>query len=256
MLAVTLGDIVAWGNVPTWVEGHGFVHEQGTLTGEFIAREGLGVAYAMRVEGGRIAARFGKGIPGFHEFPHTGERLEGIPAHGASARRIVTMVQAQGRDGRRGRAAASRADGERGAHAAEGLARRHAGRGRPLRGSGRRAPSLREVRRARVHVDRVPLVERLLLPRAPDGPGLRARRLGRARESSPRRRCPRRARCAGASAREARAWCRRASSCAGLAGTPDPWLGRGPLERRGPRTSCTRTATEPSTSRPVATTRW
>ncbi len=98
-LAVTLGDIVAWGNVPTWVEGHGFVHEQGTLTGEFIAREGLGVAYAMRVEGGRIAARFGKGIPGFHEPPHTGERLEGIPAHGMSARRIVTMVQAQGRIG-------------------------------------------------------------------------------------------------------------------------------------------------------------
>lgn len=98
-LAVTLGDIVAWGNVPTWVEGHGFVRGGGTLTGEFIAREGLGVAYAMQLEGGRIAARFGKGQSGFHEFPHTGERLEGIPAHGASARRIVTLVQARGRIG-------------------------------------------------------------------------------------------------------------------------------------------------------------
>jgi hypothetical protein len=95
-LAVTVGEVVAWGNVPTWVEGHGFVADKGSFAGEFIAREGLGVAYALAPLQGHVVARFRHPELGFHEFPRTGERLESIPAHGASQRRILTMTQAAG----------------------------------------------------------------------------------------------------------------------------------------------------------------
>ncbi len=98
-LAITVGETVAWGNEPTWVEGYGFVRDRATLTGDFIAREGLGVAYAFESEDGHLAARFNKPEAGFHDWAHTGERLEGVPAHGASSRRIVTMTQANGRLG-------------------------------------------------------------------------------------------------------------------------------------------------------------
>jgi len=98
-LAITVGETVGWGNVPTWVEGYGFVRDQVTHSGDFIAREGLGVAYAFESEDGHLAARFNKPESGFHELAHTGERLEGVPAHGASARRIVTMTQASGKLG-------------------------------------------------------------------------------------------------------------------------------------------------------------
>jgi hypothetical protein len=95
-LAVTLGEIVAWGNVPTWVEGHGFATEKGSFAGEFIAREGLGVAYALAPEHDHVVARFAGGGAGFHEWARTGERVESIPAHGASSRRVVTMTVAAG----------------------------------------------------------------------------------------------------------------------------------------------------------------
>jgi len=95
-LAVTLGEVVAWGNVPTWVEGHGFAMEKGTFPGDFIAREGLGVSYALAPEQGHVLARFARGEPGFHEWPRTGERVESIPARGASQRRVITMTQARG----------------------------------------------------------------------------------------------------------------------------------------------------------------
>jgi hypothetical protein len=95
-LAVTLGEIVAWGNVPTWVEGHGFATERGSFAGEFIAREGLGTAYALAPERDHVMARFGGGGAGFHEWARTGERVEGVPAHGASGRRVVTMSVAKG----------------------------------------------------------------------------------------------------------------------------------------------------------------
>ncbi len=98
-LAITVGETVGWGNVPTWVEGYGFVREPITRSGDFIAREGLGVAYAFESEDGHLAARFNKPEAGFHELAHTGERLEGVPVHGASSRRIVTMTQASGRLG-------------------------------------------------------------------------------------------------------------------------------------------------------------
>lgn len=95
-LAVTVGEIVGWGNMPTWVEGHGFVDDGGSLTGEFIAREGLGVSYAMATEKGHIVARFAKPTVGFHEWPRTGELVETIPAHGSSQRRVVLLTVGKG----------------------------------------------------------------------------------------------------------------------------------------------------------------
>ena len=108
-LAATLGEVVAWGNVPTWVEGHGFVHAKATLTGDFIAREGLGVSYALAVEGGpegtstappgpdrHVVARFADPGFGFHEWARTGEIVESIPAHGASRRRVVAVAYGRG----------------------------------------------------------------------------------------------------------------------------------------------------------------
>jgi hypothetical protein len=95
-LAITVGEIVAWGNVPTWVEGTGFVRGAATLNGDFLAREGLGVAYALESEDGHIAGRFAKPLAGFHEWPRTGERTEGVPAHGTSSRRVLTLTQARG----------------------------------------------------------------------------------------------------------------------------------------------------------------
>jgi hypothetical protein len=95
-LAVTVGEEVAWGNEPTWVEGLGFADHKGSFAGEFIAREGLGVAYALAPEQGHVVARFGAPAPGFHESARTGERVETLAAHGASQRRVVTIAQAHG----------------------------------------------------------------------------------------------------------------------------------------------------------------
>ncbi|MBV9949936.1 MAG: hypothetical protein JOZ69_24045, partial [Myxococcales bacterium] len=95
-LAVTLGEVVGWGNVPTWVEGHGFVHGKETWSGDFIAREGLGVAYALAPDQGHVVARFAAGGLGFHEFARTGEGLAGVPARGASSRRVILVTQARG----------------------------------------------------------------------------------------------------------------------------------------------------------------
>jgi hypothetical protein len=87
---------VAWGNVPTWVEGHGFARTKESLAGDFIAREGLGVAYALATEHGHVVARFAEPLAGFHEWARTGERIETVPAHGASSRRVVVVTQARG----------------------------------------------------------------------------------------------------------------------------------------------------------------
>jgi len=95
-LAATLGEVVAWGNVPTWIEGHGFVHARDTLSGDFLAREGLGVAYALAAERGHVVARFAEPLFGFHEWARTGEQMEAIAAHGASSRRVVVLSQARG----------------------------------------------------------------------------------------------------------------------------------------------------------------
>jgi hypothetical protein len=99
-LAVTLGEVVAWGNVPTWVEGHGFATAAGTWGGSFIGREGLGTAYALSVEGkGNVLGRFGASPHGFFEAARTGEVVEGVPANGASERRVVVVSVASGLTG-------------------------------------------------------------------------------------------------------------------------------------------------------------
>jgi hypothetical protein len=99
-LAVTVGEVVAWGNVPTWVEGHGFAESQGSWGGSFLAREGLGVSYALGLEGGEhLLARFVGGSPGFFEAARTGERVQSVPAQGFSDRRVILLTQGHGRGG-------------------------------------------------------------------------------------------------------------------------------------------------------------
>jgi hypothetical protein len=95
-LAVTVGEVVGWGNEPTWIEGLGFARDRGSWAADFIARAGLGVSYAMAVADGHVVARLRKPEPGFHEWPRTGEITDSIPAHGASKRRVVLMTQAKG----------------------------------------------------------------------------------------------------------------------------------------------------------------
>lgn len=91
-LAVTLGERVGWGNVPTWAEGHGFASQGGMHPGDFLARESFGVSYAMCSEGGRLQARFGWGDPGFYASAFTGEETIPIPADGLSARRVIELA--------------------------------------------------------------------------------------------------------------------------------------------------------------------
>jgi len=92
-LAVTLGERVGWGNVPTWAEGHGFANYGGMHPSDFIARESFGVAYALCSDTGRLQARFGGGGPGFYASALTGEETIPIPAEGLSARRVISIAQ-------------------------------------------------------------------------------------------------------------------------------------------------------------------
>jgi hypothetical protein len=101
-LAVTLGEVVAWGNTPTWVEGHGFAEGPGSWSGSFLAREGFGVAYALGHDFGgshHVLGRFATPSPGFSESARTGERVENIPPNGTSERRGVDVAVAEGLGG-------------------------------------------------------------------------------------------------------------------------------------------------------------
>ncbi len=95
-LVVTLGERIAWGNVPTWVEGHGFVTHGGTFATDFVARDSYGVAYALSSEGGRLLARFDAPDPGFHEGPSTGESPQRVPLDAPSAPRVIAIAHAEG----------------------------------------------------------------------------------------------------------------------------------------------------------------
>ncbi len=97
--AVTIGEKVGWGNVPTWVQGTGFIVKGGSFTGDFLAREGLGEAYALGRQGGRLVARFNAPQAGFHERAHTGEDALRVPAGGISPRRVAMLAHAKGRIG-------------------------------------------------------------------------------------------------------------------------------------------------------------
>ncbi|HEX3769295.1 MAG TPA: CehA/McbA family metallohydrolase [Polyangiaceae bacterium] len=93
---VTLGERASWGNVPTWVEGAGFVTRAGTFEADFIAREGLGQAYALGLEGARLVARFNAPEPGFHERARTGEATVQIRGSESTPRRAVWLTHAEG----------------------------------------------------------------------------------------------------------------------------------------------------------------
>src|SRR6201999_2645959 len=83
--------------VPTWVEGAGFVTRAGTFDADFIAREGLGQAYALGLEGGRLVARFNAPEPGFHERARTGEETVQLRGGDSSPRRTVWLAHAVGK---------------------------------------------------------------------------------------------------------------------------------------------------------------
>ena len=92
-LAVTLGERVGWGNVPTWVDGHGFVKDAGKLTGGFLARDALGVAYALCSETGPLFAKIeDQEYAGLFETARTGESVVLVPARGRSPSRSIVVT--------------------------------------------------------------------------------------------------------------------------------------------------------------------
>ncbi|WP_129349330.1 CehA/McbA family metallohydrolase [Sorangium cellulosum] len=94
-VAATLGERAGWGNVPTWVEGHGFATTPGRFTTAFLARESSGVAYALCSLGGPLRATFGPQVlSGFFESAVTGEAVELVPYGGASSRRAIALATA------------------------------------------------------------------------------------------------------------------------------------------------------------------
>lgn len=91
-LAVTLGERVYWGNVPTWMDGHGYIKEAAKITGGFLARDALGVAYGLCSMNGPLYARFDdQEYTGLFEPARTGESVVLVPARGWSAPRGVAL---------------------------------------------------------------------------------------------------------------------------------------------------------------------
>ena len=93
VLSVTLGEIVRWGNTPTWVEGHGFIDRGGSFGAAFIGRECQGLAYAARSLDGPLLARFGSpDLAGFHSAARTGEVPTTVAPGESSARRRIAVT--------------------------------------------------------------------------------------------------------------------------------------------------------------------
>lgn len=92
-LAVTLGERVHWGNVPTWMDGAGWVKEGAKLKGGFLGRDALGIAYALCSTSGPLYARFDdQEYAGLFEEARTGESVVLVPAHGQSTSRHVAVT--------------------------------------------------------------------------------------------------------------------------------------------------------------------
>jgi hypothetical protein len=74
-MAVGIGERVAYGNVPAWVEGFGFVRNEAIRqSARFIARDGPGIAYAFGREGDDFFVRVASAsLPGFFNAPRTDE---------------------------------------------------------------------------------------------------------------------------------------------------------------------------------------
>jgi hypothetical protein len=91
-LAVTLGERVSWGNVPTWMEGHGYIKEGGKLTGGFLGRDALGTAYGLCSFNGPLYSKFDdQEFPGHFEAARTGESVVLVPARGRSTPRSIAL---------------------------------------------------------------------------------------------------------------------------------------------------------------------
>lgn len=92
-LGVSLGEILGWGNTPTFVEGRGFVTSAISTSAEFVAREDRGVAYAMCSRSGRVMMRFdGEEEPGFHEPARVADVTQPITAMSSSPRRTIALT--------------------------------------------------------------------------------------------------------------------------------------------------------------------
>jgi hypothetical protein len=93
----TLGEMIAWGNVPTWVEGVGFAAEPTSSSTDFVARESLGLSYAMASDEGKTIARVSSlENNGFWDEPYLSERSVTVPAHGSSPRRLMSLAWSKG----------------------------------------------------------------------------------------------------------------------------------------------------------------
>ncbi|MBK8251198.1 MAG: PHP domain-containing protein [Polyangiaceae bacterium] len=91
-LAVTLGERVSWGNVPTWMDGHGYVKDGAKLRGGFLARDTFGVAYALCSQNGPFFAKYDEPeYAGLFESALNGEVVELVPSHGRSGSRKIAL---------------------------------------------------------------------------------------------------------------------------------------------------------------------
>jgi hypothetical protein len=93
-MAVGIGERINWGNLPTWVEGAGFVPDRGgTFSARFLGREGPGLSYALALEDGtRTYARFSSvSVPGFYAQARGSEMIVTDPS-GSMRRRLLVAV--------------------------------------------------------------------------------------------------------------------------------------------------------------------
>jgi hypothetical protein len=92
-LAVTLGERLGFGNVPTWVEGTGFARTAGSFSGAFVGRQSLGTAFALGEPDGRTTVRMTAGDgPGYYGSGRTGDQLVVVPLAGEAPRRHVLLA--------------------------------------------------------------------------------------------------------------------------------------------------------------------
>lgn len=89
--SVFVGESVNWGNVPTWVERHGYIGSAGTYTGAFIGRQALGIGYALGADG-VTAAHFLPPGPGFWQSARTAEDVGAVAPGGTSRRRQAWLA--------------------------------------------------------------------------------------------------------------------------------------------------------------------
>ena len=90
VVAVSLGERIAWGNVPAWVEGAGPIEAPGTFTGAFLARQNHGRAYGLCSPDEPITARFAPfWLDGFSLWPHTSGRPVSVDMGSWTRRRVV-----------------------------------------------------------------------------------------------------------------------------------------------------------------------